>query len=134
VDLGVQGLEQAVWVAGNTALIEGVLGNLIDNALRYGQPPQGQVSRVTVLLSQESGAVTLSVVDNGPGLSREQQQQLMQRWAQGAAGERLGQGAGLGLAIVAKFAQVMSAKFELASPAERAGLIATLVFRALSRP
>jgi two-component system, OmpR family, sensor histidine kinase TctE len=131
VDLGVQGLEQPVRVAGNAALIEGVLSNLIDNALRYGRAPAGQASTVTVVLSQQADTVTLSVVDNGSGLTFDQRRRLMQRGVRGVDSDRLGQGAGLGLAIVAKFAQVMNAKFELGDVPGGPGLRATLVFRSL---
>lgn len=131
VDLGVQGLEQPVRVAGNAALIEGILGNLIDNALRYGRAPESQASTVTVILSREADAVTLSVVDNGPGLTFEQRRHLIQRGVRGVASDRLGQGAGLGLAIVAKFAQVMNARFELGDVAGGPGLRTTVIFKAL---
>ena len=133
VDLGVQGLEQVpslgLQVLGNAALIEGVLGNLIDNALRYGRAPEGQVSRVTVELSQTAQAVMLSVVDNGAGLTPAQSQHLMQRGVRGETAQQLGQGAGLGLAIVAKFAQVMGAGFALGQPTQGEGLRATVRFR-----
>lgn len=131
VDLGVQGLEQPARVAGNAALIEGVLGNLIDNALRYGRAPEGEASAVTVVLSREANTVMLSVVDNGAGLTFEQQRRLMQRGVRGVASDRLGQGAGLGLAIVAKFAQVMHARFELGDVPGGPGLRATVIFKAL---
>jgi two-component system sensor histidine kinase TctE len=133
VDLGVQGLEQRmpapVMVVGNAALIEGILGNLIDNALRYGQAPDGRPSTVTVALSVSAQAVTLSVLDNGPGLTPAQSQHLMQRGVRGQASQQIGQGAGLGLAIVAKFAQVMDARFELGAVAEGQGLRASVSFR-----
>jgi two-component system sensor histidine kinase TctE len=132
VDLGVQGLDKPVRVAGNAALIEGVLGNLIDNALRYGSAPDGRASAVTVVLSQQADAVTLSVVDNGSGLSFDQRRHLMQRGVRGVDSARLGQGAGLGLAIVAKFAQVMNARFELGDVPGGPGLRATVIFRSLA--
>jgi len=131
VDLGVQGLEQAVRVAGNAALIEGILGNLIDNALLYGHAGEGQASSVTVVLGRQADAVVLSVVDNGPGLTFDQRRHLMQRGVRGIASNRLGQGAGLGLAIVAKFAQLMNAKFELGDVPGGPGLRATVIFKAL---
>lgn len=134
VDLGVQGLEQPLRVLGNVALIEGVLGNLIDNALRYGRSPQGQASTVTVVLAQQGGEVSLSVLDNGDGLAPEQQQHLMQRGVRGLHADRLGQGAGLGLAIVAKFAQVMQARFELGGVPGAPGLRASVIFKALAPP
>lgn len=128
VDLGVQGLEQPVTVLGHVALIEGVLGNLLDNALRYGRAAHGP-STVTVALAREDGAVTLSVIDNGPGLSADERQHLLQRGVRGLRAEHLGQGAGLGLAIVAKFAQVMQARFALTA-APDGGLCAKVVFAA----
>ena len=130
VDLGVQGLEQPVLVAGNAALIEGVLGNLLDNALRYGRATPGQHSTVTVSIARSAQAVSLSVEDNGPGLSFEDRRRLLQRGVRGVVSDRLGEGAGLGLAIVAKFAQVMSARFELAQVTPGPGLRATLQFPA----
>jgi two-component system sensor histidine kinase TctE len=131
VDLGVQGLEQPLRVLGNPALIEGVLGNLIDNALRYGRAPQGQASTVTVVLAQQGQEVSLSVLDNGAGLAPEQQRHLMQRGVRGLHADRLGQGAGLGLAIVAKFAQVMQARFELGPVPGGRGLRAQVRLKAL---
>lgn len=131
VDLGVQGLELPLKVAGNVALIEGVLGNLLDNALRYGRAPQGQASTVTVVLTQQDGAVKLSVIDNGPGLTLEERRRLMQRGVRGVQAERLGQGAGLGLAIVAKFAELMHARFELGEAPGGQGLCASVSFPAL---
>jgi two-component system, OmpR family, sensor histidine kinase TctE len=112
-------------------LIEGILGNLIDNALRCGRSLSGQDSVVTVVLGEQDGAVLLSVVDNGAGLTLEQRRHLMQRGVRGIASDRLGQGAGLGLAIVAKFAQVMNATFELGDVPGGPGLRATVIFKAL---
>lgn len=131
VDLGVQGLEPPIRVSGNAALVEGILGNLLDNALRYGRSPDGS-SRVTVELAQAGDQVSLSVVDNGPGLTAEERQRLLRRGVRGMNAERLGQGAGLGLAIVAKFAQVMQARFELGDAPGGRGLRATVVFRPLA--
>jgi len=141
VDLGVQGIDQPVqWVA-NLALMEGALSNLLDNALRYGHAPQGS-SRVTVSVSVLASisaslagpdthhqTLEVSVTDNGPGLSLQERQHLMQRGVRGLHAERLGQGAGLGLAIVSKFAQVMHARFELSPAPEGQGLCATLSFK-----
>jgi len=128
VDLGVQGLDDPITIFANMALVEGALGNLIDNALRYGLSAHG-VSRVTVGVQQSSSSVDLTVTDNGAGLSLQERQHLMQRGVRGLHAERLGQGAGLGLAIVSKFAQVMHARFELSPGPEGQGLCATLSFK-----
>lgn len=128
VDLGVQGLEQPVPVHGNVALIEGVLGNLLDNALRYGRAPGGGASTITVALASEAGGVRLSVIDNGAGLAPQERERLLQRGVRGFDAERLGQGAGLGLAIVTRFAEVMHARFELGPAPGGPGLCASLYF------
>ncbi|MDE2615418.1 MAG: sensor histidine kinase N-terminal domain-containing protein [Burkholderiales bacterium] len=133
VDLGVHGLDRPAHVAGNVALIEGILGNLLDNALRYGRAPAGQASTLTVELACEGGGVRLSVIDNGPGLTPQERQHLMRRGVRGLHAERLGQGAGLGLAIVAKFAQLTHARFELSHAPAGPGLCASVDFQLLSR-
>jgi two-component system sensor histidine kinase TctE len=130
VDLGVdfaQGLDTPVWVLAQRALLEGALDNLIDNALRYGVPADGGLRHVTVALTQpEAGAVCLSVIDNGPGVSDAQREQLLQRWAQGSAGEALKQGSGLGLAIVAEYARILGAQLSMGRPASGPGLQVSL--------
>jgi len=130
VDLGVdfvQGLDTPVWVLAQRALLEGALDNLIDNALRYGVPADGSPRHVTVALTQpEAGAVCLSVIDNGPGVTDAQREQLLQRWAQGSAGEALKQGSGLGLAIVAEYARILGAQLSMGRPASGSGLQVSL--------
>ena len=130
VDLGVdfaQGLDTPVWVLAQRALLEGVLDNLIDNALRYGVPADAGPRHVTVALTHpEAGAVCLSVIDNGPGVSDAQREQLLQRWAQGSAGEALKQGSGLGLAIVSDYARILGAQLSMSRPASGEGLQVSL--------
>ncbi|PIT78384.1 sensor histidine kinase [Limnohabitans sp. JirII-31] len=112
VDLGARGVEQAVQVMGGAALIEGVLNNLLDNALRYGRAPEGE-SHITVAVHEAPQAVVLSVSDNGPGVSAAQMQQLTKRWVQGSAGEALKEGSGLGLAIVSEYARLLGAQVSM---------------------
>jgi two-component system sensor histidine kinase TctE len=140
VDLGAQGLDQGVQVWVHAGLLEGALGNLIDNALRHGRWPEGAApqpqARVTVTIDPHPTEVCLTVVDNGPGLSPEQCRQYVQRGvrgphqgrlATGAHVQGLGEGAGLGLAIVARFASLMPAAFTLGPAPQGPGLCATLV-------
>ncbi len=108
VDLGVVGIERPCFVQANRALLEGVLNNLLDNALRYGATPSGD-SRITVSVADAPQAVVLSVMDNGPGVSEAQRQMLSRRWVQGSAGEALKEGSGLGLAIVHEYARLLGA-------------------------
>jgi two-component system sensor histidine kinase TctE len=139
VDLGAQGVESPVWVMGQQALIEGVLNNLLDNALRYGRNTSADSpSRLTValeVLGQGAQApVRLTVTDNGPGISPAQQQQVMQRWSRGSAGDALREGAGLGLAIVAEYARLLKTRWWLGTAPSGHGLQVALLFDALAQP
>jgi two-component system sensor histidine kinase TctE len=127
VDLGATGIDHAVMVQGNAALIEGILNNLIDNALRYGRAANGE-SHITVSVAQRDASVTLSVTDNGVGVPMEKLQQISQRWVQGAAGEALKAGVGLGLAIVGTYAKLLGAQVAL-KPAHPHGLCVSVVFQ-----
>ncbi len=125
VDLGGEGLDERVVVQADAALLEGILGNLLDNALRYGV---AQEPHVTVAVSQADDVVTMSVTDNGPGLSPQEAEQLRQRWALGPAGQSLGEGAGLGLAIVSRYADLLNARFSLEAAPGGQGLRAKVTF------
>jgi two-component system sensor histidine kinase TctE len=112
VDLGAKGIDQTVTVLGNEALIEGILNNLIDNALRYGHAESGE-SNITVSVEQTYHHVMLSITDNGMGVPSDKLQQISQRWVQGAAGESLKAGMGLGLAIVSTYAKLLDARVDM---------------------
>lgn len=119
VDIGFEGSIAPV-VQAPAAELRSVFDNLIDNALRYG----GRT--ITVELAGR----TLSVIDDGPGIPLEAQRDLMQRWAQGPAGQKLGQGSGLGLSIVARYAELLGAELRL-DAAEPAGLRVSITFAEL---
>lgn len=126
VDLGAQGLDSAAQVPGDAVLLEGLLANLLDNALRHGA--DAAAPRVTVALTESAHEVQLCVIDNGRGIEPAARARLLQRGAQGSAGGENG-GAGLGLAIVRRYAELMNARFELRdAPDGGAGLAACVRF------
>ena len=91
--IGLDGPEQPVWVLGRADALGDALRNLIENAIAYS-PPQSEIT-VTVLAE---GAV--SVADRGPGIPEQDRQRIFERFWRGRTAQ--GQGAGLGLAIVAQ--------------------------------
>ena len=127
VDLGARGAEDPVWVMADPTLLEGVLNNLLDNALRYGRPADGVAPRVTAAVTLDGDEVALEVLDNGPGLAPGTAEALARRWAQGSDGLALGEGAGLGLAIVTQYAALMGAQWQPGT-ADGGGLSARVVF------
>ena len=83
---------------------------------------------ITVSVAQNYQTVTLSVLDNGPGVPHNKLQQINQRWVQGAAGEALKAGHGLGLAIVGMYAKLLGASVEL-KQVQPQGLCVSVAFR-----
>jgi signal transduction histidine kinase len=91
-------------VRADIALIERVLQNLIDNALRY--TPAGGTIRIDI---QPQGAeVAVSVCDTGVGIASEHLPHVFERYwqAQDTAHARPGPSAGLGLAIVKRILEL----------------------------
>jgi two-component system sensor histidine kinase TctE len=123
VDLGAEGLEQPLRALGTVALVEGLLGNLVDNALRYGRPTEpGVQPRVTVAAQPLGDELLLTVTDNGPGMEPGQQQRVLERWAQGRSAAELGTGSGLGLAIVARYVALLGGRMSLRPVSDGTGL------------
>jgi two-component system sensor histidine kinase TctE len=122
IDLGFDGCAGAAMIEGDGLLIKEMLGNLLDNAIRYTQP-RGQV---TVRVAAESGQVLLSVEDNGPGIPPGERERVFERFHRG-----LGTGAegcGLGLAIVREIAQSHNADIRLGPGANGSGTLVAVVF------
>lgn len=128
IDLGALGIDTPAPVRGDATLVEGILNNLLDNAFRYGTDAPSGTAAITVAIERQPKATVLSVQDNGSGLPGEVQMQLMKRGAQGEAGQLLGEGAGLGLALVAQYARVMGARMELGSGGGGVGWVSRVTF------
>jgi two-component system sensor histidine kinase QseC len=91
--------EEAVTVAADATLLEVLLRNLIDNAVRHGGPP----GPVEVHCRRDDHGVVLEVTDRGPGVDHSDLELLGRRFfrASGASGP----GSGLGLSIVQRIAE-----------------------------
>ena len=123
VDLGADGLDVPRLALATVPLLEGLLNNLADNALRYGRPgTPGVVPRVTVAAQEQGSELLLSVTDNGPGMDEAQRQRVLARWEQGPAGVQQGAGTGLGLAIVARYVALMGGRLALQPAPDGSGL------------
>jgi two-component system sensor histidine kinase TctE len=133
VDLGARGIDAPVWVAAEPTLLDGILTNLIDNSFRYGVPGTRNPA-ITVAVERRGDEVLLSVQDNGPGVPREQLLALAERGSQGEAGQLLGQGVGLGLALVAQYARLMNARMRLDTGDEGRGWLCEIAFPAVNEP
>ena len=123
IDLGYEGGPNQRRVLGDRLLIEEMLGNLIDNAIRY--VPAGGFA--TVRVEHAPGAVVLIVEDNGPGIPEAERDQVLERFQRGStAGQR--SGSGLGLSIVREIADTHGAVLRLESTDGERGVRVRLSF------
>lgn len=87
-------------VVGNRELVGQALANLVDNALKYGQPADGGEATVTVAARRRDGEIELSVADHGDGIPEADRGRVLDRFVRLDA-SRSKPGFGLGLSMVA---------------------------------
>jgi len=89
-----------VIVHANPVLAERALGNIVHNAIRYGN----RGGNVAIVLDVVENTFHLSILDDGPGISEENLQKVKERNYRGSkARERESTGQGLGLGIAQAF-------------------------------
>ena len=104
-------------------VLERVISNLVANAARYGAPP------IRIVAQQRDRHLRVAVEDAGPGVPKDLEGRIFDRFARGTGVP----GHGLGLAIARAYAQAhggdlvydsrpSGARFELLIPQERNGL------------
>lgn len=113
VSISVAGTSQVI--RGNRQMIEELIYNLCDNAIRYNRPG----GMVEIEVYRERRGVVLSVKDNGIGIPPEHQDRIFERFyrVDKSRSKERG-GTGLGLAIVKHIAQVHNASLEVISQPE----------------
>lgn len=94
------GVEPALEVVTDAHAFERVIGNLLTNALRYGEPP-------IEVRTRWNEVVDVIVKDHGPGVPDEFVPLLFERFSQADGSRSRRQGAGLGLAIAKSFANAL---------------------------
>jgi two-component system sensor histidine kinase TctE len=122
IDLGYDGAEDAAWIVGDPFLVRDMLGNLLDNAIRYTQ----RGGQVTVRVARGSERVELSIEDNGPGIPEQERERVFERFyrALGTGTD----GCGLGLAIVREIAVSHGAEIRLEAGAGGRGTVVRVAF------
>ena len=113
LDLGADA--QAAQVTGDAWLLEDLLGNLIDNALKY--TPRG--GHITVRSGVEQGQPFLEVEDDGPGIAESERLRVRERFYRLPGSP--GTGCGLGLAIVDEISRAHHANFTIGLPSQGGG-------------
>jgi two-component system sensor histidine kinase QseC len=106
---------------GYPGLLEILIRNLLDNAVRYSRPG----TLVSVEIS-DGNHPRLSVIDQGPGIPPEERERVGQRFYRVLGTER--EGSGLGLSIAQRIAEIHRASLQLADGPGGIGLRVTVAF------
>ena len=110
VSLEISGQKSVVY--GNKQMLDEVIYNLCDNAIRYNK----ENGKVIVTVGEEDDSVFLSVRDTGIGIDKEHQERVFERFyrVDKSRSKETG-GTGLGLAIVKHIASLHHAQLILES-------------------
>ncbi len=81
-----------------------VLVNLLSNAIRFSK----ENDKIKIKVSRQKNEIYFSVVDNGPGIPKNQQEKLFERFTN--IGDKSKRGWGLGLAIAKEFVQAQNGR------------------------
>jgi len=120
IDLGIEEGAPTI-IAGDFEALRTMLGNLVDNAIRY-TPPRG---RIDVSIFPRDGKAMLKVTDSGEGIPEEDRQRVFDRFyrREDAQSE---QGSGLGLAIVRNIVERHQGDIQLGAGPQGRGLCVSI--------
>ena len=113
IDLGVETMPAAI--RADPTLIDDLLSNLVDNALKY-TPPGGTV---TISTGSRHQTAFLAVEDSGPGIPEADRHRVLQRFYR--LPNSPGHGSGLGLAIVDEIARLYDGRLSISGGTNGAG-------------
>ncbi len=102
----------AATVDADPGLLEQILVNLLENAVKYS--PEG--SAITVSSRRQGAMVAIAVADEGVGIAAEDLPRVFDSFFRAERGDRVTPGTGLGLAIARAFAEAMGGSISAASP------------------
>jgi two-component system, OmpR family, sensor histidine kinase TctE len=120
IDLGVE--VQPVSIIADPSLLDDMLSNLVDNALKY--TPAG--GTVTVSAGARDGRPYIAVEDTGPGIPESDRERVRQRFYR--LPNSPGHGSGLGLAIVDEIARLYDATLTIGCGEQGIGTRVSLQF------
>ncbi|WP_269087639.1 ATP-binding protein [Solemya pervernicosa gill symbiont] len=122
-----------VWIAGDPVRLKQVLNNLVNNAIKFTDQGQIEISNRLLDSPDEHLIIEFSVTDTGIGMSSEEMEEIFKPFKQlDNTYERLNSGTGLGLAICRKLIEAMGGKIGIEShPGEGTRFWFTITTQAL---
>jgi two-component system, OmpR family, sensor histidine kinase TctE len=122
IELGIECIDEDIYLRAPPHLLREVLANLLDNSMQHMKRP----GSVTVLLSRQAQFVLLRISDSGPGIPAEERLKVFERFYR-LDKSKTGS-SGLGLAIVKEICDALHAQITLGLPACGTGLQVDIVF------
>ncbi|MEM9822209.1 MAG: HAMP domain-containing sensor histidine kinase [Bacteroidota bacterium] len=120
IELALDAPQKVPLVFADVALVERVIQNLVDNALKF--TPKG--GKVSIQLSPKEDEVVVSISDTGPGIPQKDQEFIFERFHQANKIKEKSSGAGLGLAIAKKILDIHNSTIKVISrPNEGASFV-----------
>ncbi|MCC6971675.1 MAG: HAMP domain-containing histidine kinase [Phycisphaerales bacterium] len=111
-----------------------IVFNFLSNAVKFTEaaPPGGKtptiIVRVERLASSDPERVRVSVIDNGPGIPREEHARIFDKFHQLDGGHTRGQGGtGLGLSIARELATILQGEIQLVSDIGRGSMFSLIL-------
>ena len=101
-------------VSGDPTLLRIVVANLLSNAIKYSPADKA----ITLRATEHANCCRIEVIDQGPGIEREDFQVIFQTYRRGRAAERV-PGTGLGLALVRRIVDLHGGTVGLQSSANQ---------------
>ena len=121
-------VEDDLWINGGPIILEGLINNLIDNAINYAinedKKPMGEIK---LSLKKDKSNIILCVEDEGYGIPKEHISHICERFFRLDTRKK---GSGLGLSIVKQIAQLHGASVKIKNK-EPHGLKVKIVFKSL---
>jgi two-component system sensor histidine kinase KdpD len=102
----------AAQLIADPTLLEQVLVNLLDNAVKYA--PQG--SQIQITATRAGAMVRLGIADAGVGIPADELNAVFDSFFRASRGDRVAPGTGLGLAIAKAFTEAMGGRISAQSP------------------
>ena len=114
---------------GDLVLITQVFSNLMENALKYLDP--SRPGEITITGTMKEGWSVYSIIDNGIGIPREQQEQVFRVFHR--VDPQREKGAGLGLAIVQRILERHKGNIQLQSTPGKGSIFSVFLPRGIER-
>lgn len=103
-------IAQDIFINGDRLLLQMLVNNLIDNAIKYGAKDHP----VTVLLSEHGNKIILQVKDRGKGIAAEEREKIFSKFYRvGNSATKSAKGTGLGLYLSKKISKQHNANISV---------------------